>query len=204
MGPDDRTLLRRTHAGHEASARELWDRHAGWMLACARSVLGRRHAHAAEDAVQTVFCRVLQLDRRTIRQVRDVRPWLARAVRRQALNHLRTARRAAARDLAHPAPRPSPGVPPATTLPDLHAALDTLPRRQREVIYLRHVAGLSVDHTAEILGLPRGTVASRTHAALAKLRDILREPQPTPRVQPSEPNGARHAVHVAKSGTQLG
>ncbi|HZW08810.1 MAG TPA: sigma factor, partial [Phycisphaerales bacterium] len=132
MTADDRQLLRRTHAGHEASARELWQRHAGWMLPCARGALGRRHAGAAEDIVQSVFCRILQLDRRTIRRVRDVRPWLARILRTQALNHVRSAGRAARREsLAAPPERHD-----AASHPDLAAALGRLPRRHREVLHL--------------------------------------------------------------------
>ena len=209
MSADDQTLLRRTHAGHEPSARELWSRHAGWMAAYARSVLGRRGL--ADDVVQSVFCRVLSLDRRAIRRVREVRPWLAQAVRHEALNQLRTLKRTARRDAAAGA-RASAHSVPADTHPDLASALAGLPRRQREVAYLRHVAGLTVDQTAAALGVPRGTVASRNHAAMQRLRDTLEPPAahrdaaptsghvPLPRshVHPhasAEPTGAsRHAI----------
>ncbi len=100
MHPDDRTLLRKTHAGHEPSARELWRRHAGWMLAFARTISGDRRGVSADDIVQSVFCRLLGLDRSAVRAVRDVRPYLAQATRREALNQLRAARRAAARGRA--------------------------------------------------------------------------------------------------------
>lgn len=184
MPADDQTLLRRTHAGHEPSARELWSRHAGWMAAFARSVLGRRGGSLADDVVQSVFCRVLSLDRRTVRRVREVRPWLARAVRHEALNQLRTLKRAARRDAATVA---RTIVPEAKTgrHPDLASALARLPRRQREVAYLRHVAGLTVDQTAAALGVPRGTIASRNHAAMQRLRDILNPSAPHPDTPPS-------------------
>lgn len=185
MAADDQTLLRRTHAGHEPSAREMWSRHAGWMAAYARSVLGPRGRSMADDVVQSVFCRLLGLDRRTVRQVREVRPWLARVTRHEALNHLRTAHRAARRELEaghrtlqtspHPETRYETGH---DTGHDLAAALAGLPRRFREVAYLRHVVGLSVDETATALGVPRGTVASRNHAAMQRLRDMLKS---TPR-----------------------
>jgi RNA polymerase sigma-70 factor (ECF subfamily) len=140
------------------------------MLAYARGCLGTRRS-GAEDVVQAVFCRVLEMDRRTVRQVREVRPWLAQLVRRTALNHARSVRRAAARDSARPPTgrrevSASPG-------PEVATALARLPRRLREVLHLRHVAGLSTDQTALALGIPRGTVASRHHAAIAALRDLL-------------------------------
>ncbi len=166
MVADDLTLLRRTHAGHEPSARELWRRHAGWMLLFARGILGRRHGSGAEDVVQAVFCRMLGLDRRSIRAVREVRPWLAQLVRRQALNQMRTAARAARREAA----RPAPSAPSPTSGADVASAMASLPRRLREVLYLRHVAGLSTDQTALALDVPRGTVASRHHAAVMALR----------------------------------
>lgn len=192
MPADDTTLLRRTHAGHEPSARELWRRHAGWMLGLARSVLGRRHAGAAEDVVQAVFCRLLALDRAAIRAVREPRPWLALLVRRQALNHLRTLRRAGLRERTLPTPATAGGGPHASD-DDLARALAALPRRQREVLHLRHVLGLTTDQTALALGIPRGTVASRHHAAVEALRARLDPPAPPASDPCGEPTHA-HAV----------
>ncbi|MFG0259528.1 MAG: RNA polymerase sigma factor [Phycisphaerales bacterium JB041] len=194
MPADDQTLLRRTHAGHEPSARELWSRHAGWMAAYARSVLGRRGDGLADDVVQSVFCRVLSLDRRAVRRVVEVRPWLARAVRHEALNHLRTLRRAALRE-ASTAARSVALQTTADDPPDLAAAMAGLPRRQREVAYLRHVAGLTVEQTAAALGVPRGTVASRNHAAMQRLRDTLERSHPSRAEQPGHRDTARPLTH---------
>lgn len=57
----------------------------------------------------------------------------------------------------------------------LAAALRALPRRQREVIVLRYLSGLSEEATAESLGISAGTVKSHTHRALANLRRRLSE-----------------------------
>jgi RNA polymerase sigma-70 factor (ECF subfamily) len=173
MHPDDRTLLRKTHAGHEPSARELWRRHAGWMLAFARTISGDRRGVSADDIVQSVFCRLLGLDRSAVRAVRDVRPYLAQATRREALNQLRAARRAAAREAGAGRVHDGPDGSDAPDSAALALAVSRLPRRLREVVHLRHIAGLSTDQTALALGLPRGTVASRTHAAVRSLRDML-------------------------------
>ncbi len=186
MPTDDQRLLHRTHAGHEPSARELWSRHAGWMAAYAGSVLGSRNGSMADDVVQSVFCRALALDRRTVRLVQDVRPWLARAIRHEALNHLRTVRRAAQREL-QAARRNTPVDTTPDPNSDVAAALASLPRRQREVAYLRHVVGLTVDQTALALGLPRGTVASRTRAAIQSLRNKLESAAPATPTYPTTP-----------------
>jgi RNA polymerase sigma-70 factor (ECF subfamily) len=191
MHADDRTLLRKTHAGHEPSARELWRRHAGWMLAFARTISGDRRGVSAEDIVQTVFCRLLGLDRAAVRGVRDVRPYLAQATRREALNQLRAAHRAAAREAgAGRGPDGPDGSDGSDALDSaaLALAVSRLPRRLREVVHLRHIAGLSTDQTALALGLPRGTVASRTHAAVRSLRDMLASETATTHSTPSTPN----------------
>ena len=54
-------------------------------------------------------------------------------------------------------------------------ALEKLTPEHRQVIRLAHVQGLSVREIAERLGLPEGTVKSRTWYALRSLRLILEE-----------------------------
>lgn len=54
---------------------------------------------------------------------------------------------------------------------DLHALLRSLPDAQREVLVLRFVDGLSVEEIAQALEIPPGTVKTRTHHAIKKLRE---------------------------------
>lgn len=56
---------------------------------------------------------------------------------------------------------------------DLAVALRELAPRQRQVVVLRHLWGLSVEETAAELGLSQGTVKSHSFAALQRLRDAL-------------------------------
>jgi RNA polymerase sigma factor (sigma-70 family) len=55
----------------------------------------------------------------------------------------------------------------------LGAALKALPRRQRETVMLRYLAGLKEREVADALGLSIGTVKSHVHRGLAALRDKL-------------------------------
>lgn len=55
----------------------------------------------------------------------------------------------------------------------LMAALRALPRRQREVVVLRHLSDLSEDTVAELLGISAGTVGAHLHRGLARLRQQL-------------------------------
>ena len=55
------------------------------------------------------------------------------------------------------------------------AALRKLPRRQFEAVVLRYYLDLSVEETAQVMGINTGTVKSATHRALAAIGRILRE-----------------------------
>ena len=59
---------------------------------------------------------------------------------------------------------------------ELWAALRALPAGQRRVVVLRHYWGLSVEETADDLGVRVGTVKSQTSDALASLRRSLGSP----------------------------
>jgi RNA polymerase sigma-70 factor (ECF subfamily) len=56
---------------------------------------------------------------------------------------------------------------------DLAAALATLPRRLRDVVELGAIRGLPYHQVAALLGVPVGTVKSRMHHAVRRLRERL-------------------------------
>ncbi len=56
------------------------------------------------------------------------------------------------------------------------ALLDELSDRHREAIVLRYLEGLTVQETAEAMGLAPGTVKATTFAALRRLRSKMDEP----------------------------
>lgn len=55
----------------------------------------------------------------------------------------------------------------------LHQALRVLPRRQREVLLMAEYSELKTSEIARILDIPEGTVASRKHQALARLKSVM-------------------------------
>jgi len=57
----------------------------------------------------------------------------------------------------------------------LQAAIQQLSEADREIIHLRHAAGLSFAQIADTLGQPLGTVLSRGHRALNKLKKLMME-----------------------------
>ena len=66
---------------------------------------------------------------------------------------------------------PAPLTDPSGDKDDIEAALAGLPTHQREVLLLRFVDGMTLEEAALALGVPAGTVKSRTHHALRTLRD---------------------------------
>jgi len=58
---------------------------------------------------------------------------------------------------------------------DLRNAIRQLPRRQQQVIELRYLRDFTVEETAEILGIAKGTVGPTTTAALRRLKEIMTE-----------------------------
>jgi RNA polymerase sigma-70 factor (ECF subfamily) len=89
----------------------------------------------------------------------------------------------ARRDLRRDRYRPVHQVPPVVediagtvaTSVALAAALATLAPRQRAVVVLRHLAGLSIGETAQALQCAEGTVKSTLHSALSRLRVEMEE-----------------------------
>lgn len=60
-----------------------------------------------------------------------------------------------------------------TDLRSMRGALADLPDADREVVELRHHAGMSFKHIAAMLNQPLGTVLARHHRALRKLREAI-------------------------------
>jgi RNA polymerase sigma-70 factor (ECF subfamily) len=163
---DDRSILEATRRGEDGPARELWRRYGGRLLAYAAAVVPGQ----AEDTVQRVFCRILELPAAEVAAVRDVPAWLVTLARREAI----TLRRREGREAARRARSARAGQAPAAGGdPDLAGAVAALPRPLREVVVLRHTAGLTIEQVAAALGANRNTVAWRYGRAVELLRALL-------------------------------
>jgi RNA polymerase sigma factor (sigma-70 family) len=130
----------------------------------------------AEDVVQEAFVRAWSALPR-FRPGEEFRPWLLAIVRNLTRNSLRARGRRAARETFAATAWPVIDVADAeqeaidaVRRDQLLAGVRRLPEGLREVVACRYLLELSEAETAAALGLPTGTVKSRLHRALGRLR----------------------------------
>ncbi|MFG2095888.1 sigma-70 family RNA polymerase sigma factor [Streptomyces sp. NPDC048612] len=131
--------------------------------------------HRAEDVLQEVAIRAWRHAGEFDPTADSARPWLFTVLRNLVIDghRARQARPPEAGDpeLAHlPV---SDGVDHMLTSHVLFDALRDLRPPQREVLLHVYYLGRSVNQTAKVLGVPPGTVKSRTHYAARALREAL-------------------------------
>jgi RNA polymerase sigma-70 factor (ECF subfamily) len=174
----DRDLVERIARGDEEAFRALFRRYAPTALGLARRVV--RQSFLAEEIVQEAFLAVWRRPEAIDRERGSVKAWLMGTVHHRAVDTVR--REEAQRRRAEDAR----GTDPVVVLDHaeqvvedvdvpreraaVRAALGGLPEEQRQVIELMYFGGLTQSAIAERLGLPLGTVKSRTLSGMRKLR----------------------------------
>jgi RNA polymerase sigma factor (sigma-70 family) len=128
----------------------------------------------ASDVVQEAFVRVAE-QRGELRHVRDPRWWLLALTHRIAVDVVRRRQRRKAEPLEeHPyLEAPAGDHDRALDAARIGRLVGALSAPQREVVYLRHYAGMSFAEIGDSLGIPTFTAASRYRLALAALRKRL-------------------------------
>ncbi len=138
------------------------------LLAYLRRCFG--DAHAAEDLLHETFFQVARRPERLAQAV-SPRAWLFAVARNVALTALRR-RRTTAR---LPEEVVAPGSAEDPRLGPMRAAIAELPDSPREALELRLRDELSYEEIAGVLGIPLGTVRSRLHHAVRRLKAALAE-----------------------------
>ena len=157
--------------------RLLHDEHGGALFAfCVRFTGDRQRA---EDVVQEVLLRAWRhLDSLDLGE-RPVRPWLF-AVARNVLTDLHRAQSSRPRlvgdeTVLAQVVEGTDEVDRAVESWTMTAALRRLSAEHREVLVQSYWLGRSVTETSDVLGIPAGTVKSRTYYAMRALRLALEE-----------------------------
>lgn len=160
----------------DAFIRALYDEHARPLLGYAlRLTNGDRHR--AEDVVQETLLRAWRHPEALHRSPDAVRPWLFTVARHIAVDAYRARR-------ARPPEAGPDGLEIVAVDDDVDRALEawmvtdaiaSLSFDHRRVLIETYYRGKSVAEAASELGVPAGTVKSRTYYALRALRLILEE-----------------------------
>jgi RNA polymerase sigma-70 factor (ECF subfamily) len=177
----DRDLIKWIASRDEAAFRRLFRRYAPTALGLATRIV--RQPHIAEETVQEAFLSVWRNPGAFDSSRGSVRSWLMTTVHNRAVDAVRReeAQRRRA-DEAAADPDLGPLDPGHTVVEEIglfqqrlavREALEKLPAEQRQVIELMYFGGQSQSRISERLGLPLGTVKSRTLLGMRRLRAEL-------------------------------
>lgn len=173
-GVEDRLLpeaIARAKQGHSDALHFLYARYADDVLACVRSIV--RDHHEAEDITHNVFAKLARaLANYEPREV-PFAAWILRVSRNAALDHLRTRRAIPSEDVG--AIDEGYQQPDSDRSQSLREAFARLPDEQRDVLILRHVAGLSPGEIATALDKSESSVHGLHHRGRGRLQTALRE-----------------------------
>ncbi|HEY3210178.1 MAG TPA: sigma-70 family RNA polymerase sigma factor [Actinomycetota bacterium] len=175
----DRDLVRQVRSGDEEAFRALFRRYGPLAKGLAYKVV--RQPFMAEEIVQEAFL-ALWRDPGSYREDRgSFRAWLLAAVHHRAVDMVRreeAQRRRGQEQQAEAyeedfADSVADRVDLAETKERVRGALEDIPAAQRQILELMYFEGKSQSEIADALGLPLGTVKSRTLLGMRRLRLVL-------------------------------
>jgi RNA polymerase sigma-70 factor (ECF subfamily) len=137
---------------------ELYEQHAAAVYRTALRVTG--NPADAEDAMQTVFMRMMNLP--ALELTHSSEHYLRRAATNAAIDILRKKQSARETPLESGPERTSPAKD-ALLKEAVRRALAKLDPEDAQLFTLRNLDGFSYEELAEMFGIERGTVASRLH-----------------------------------------
>jgi RNA polymerase sigma-70 factor (ECF subfamily) len=172
------SVIVRLRAGDPTALAEAYERHSALCRGVAYRVL--RDEALAEDAVQDAFASLWRRRESMTVRAAGLSPWLVVVTRNAALSLLRADTRRRLREerefAATPAEAgrdPSDIVTADEAAAAVVAALDDLPKEQRDVIQLAYFDRLTLAQVAERTGAPLGTVKRRAQMALQRLARLM-------------------------------
>ena len=181
-------LIARAVSGDETAVRIIIQRHNRRLYRIARGVL--RDEVEAEDAVQDAYIHAFSALPK-FRGHSSLATWLSRIVLNEALQRARRQRRDAAvreMDVSEMSEAQIIHFPLSGSATDperiaaqrqlcrlLEREIDNLPQNFRLVLMARVIEEMSIEETAELLGLAPATVKTRLHRARLLLKDALVE-----------------------------
>jgi RNA polymerase sigma-70 factor (ECF subfamily) len=181
--------VKRAQEGDREALGFLYARYADDVCGYVRSIV--HDVHEAEDITQQVFAKLMHVIGKY--EERDVPffAWMLRVSRNVAVDHLRRQRAVPVEEVRGVDDgREQPG---SRRITDLQEALAKLPRDQREVLVLRHFAGLSPTEIADRTGRTEGSVHGLHHRGRRTLTAELSSRGVAPATVRSMPSGTEMA-----------
>ena len=172
-------LVERAREGDRQAFRELVDLYQHQITRTVVSMLGP--SAEVDDVVQEVFLRCYETLHR-FRGDASFSTYLKKIAMNKSLDVLRRRKRFFGRflskdDETRSLPEPASDGPADYEIAErnelVHAAIETLPPKQRAVVVFRMIEGYSTEETAELLNIAYGTVLSRLSRAMDKLKVAL-------------------------------
>jgi RNA polymerase sigma-70 factor (ECF subfamily) len=169
----DGDLLARIAGGDRSAFDTLYHRYARTVFGLALRRLGDRDR--AEEAVQETFAAVWRSARSYQADRGPGAPWLYAVARNAIVDRFRSRGEPVAEVPETPSPeaRPDEAAEAEWVAWRVHRALEDLPHNERQVLELAYWSGLSQSEVASFLGIPLGTVKTRTRSALSRLSGVL-------------------------------
>jgi RNA polymerase sigma-70 factor (ECF subfamily) len=168
-------------AGEVGALAEIYDRYGALAYSVALRVL--KDAGRAEDVVQECFLKLWQGASSFDAARGTLRGWLLSSVRNRAIDQLRgrAGHQRQELDLADFEDLTAAGagadpwreVSAAMEREAVRAALERLPREQREAVELAYFGGYTYGEIAELANVPVSTIKGRMRLALEKLHSYL-------------------------------
>ncbi len=173
--PTDADLIERTSAGDRDAFEELYRRYTRPILSLALRRLG--DPGRAEDALQEAFAAIWRSAASYDRTRGQGGAWLYTIARNAIIDSARRRPEAPveAHDEASNEPGPLDRAERSWVSWRVHSAIEQLPDNERVVIELAYWRGLSQSEISESLGVPLGTVKTRTRNGLGRLAGLLEE-----------------------------
>lgn len=170
-----RVAVARAKEGDQDALRFLYVSYAHNIYGYVRSIV--RDEHEAEDVTQHVFAKLMttlvKYDERGVPFV----AWLFRLARNVAIDHLRASRAMPTETMVDPDSTSEADLDRAEAV---RAALAALPQEQREVVFLRHLIGLTPGEIADRMGRTQGSIHGLHHRGRRALQRELVRLESTP------------------------
>jgi RNA polymerase sigma-70 factor (ECF subfamily) len=170
--------VRRAQEGDREALGFLYTRYADDVYGYVRSIV--RDQHEAEDVTQQVFAKLIRVIGKYEEREVPFFAWVLRVARNLAVDHLRRQRVIPVEEVRTSTERTGDAVRDHSIGEDLREALSELPKDQREVVLLRHVAGFSPPEIATLTGRTEGSIHGLHHRGRRALAASLSKQGVTP------------------------